>query len=810
MSRSGALSWPTYRPAVQRCAGSEYISTAIPGRFACRAGRDRRGTFASPPRIFGLVTELDLAAKPALAVSVQPYPQDTHPSTRQTVLRLLAAALLAAALAHVFRPWLWKWGPIRNRVGRPSAQDGFVIGITAAWWLLAPLQVDDGWVRGRQVNSLVSGGFSNYYDDFGANLPLATWYEWIQHFVMTGTDSLGVHRLFSAVFVVATWFVARYCLVELTRRRPSLSDTTWWLSAAVFGVGATAFGMTLRGEPAIALLVVAVLACCIRYLRSSGVGPLVVAMLLVGLALTIHPTGAVALAPLLVCSPRLIGDALRRRGITVVELALAVSIGMAWTTLLAVVDFDLSSRAESIRLIQDAGHSAGLLQEPERYELLWQWGASPLRRELVAFLVISFFVALFAWRTKRELLERLPSASVAIGLLMLAFVPSKWIWHFGVFTGLAVVAIGLESDRFDRGRVSARVRWVAAATMLAVSLFAASDVESWGLLDGSVNWDTIPFLALTAAAALTALLVARLRPGRTVRSPEAITVVAVAAALIGATTAALAANAASSDGWTAARQVALSVTGRDTCGIADDVQIPDSRSVERLEPWPRPMTVRADQRTIASTTGSRWYQVPDERVGTFIRGDWNNQRLVVSWGRRDGERVRVIVSRAADLRHTQTGAIGPSWWFVSETSFPERPPDADVVRTSVVTESSMSPGEVSQPFSYETRELGAMVGVSRLKTLSSPYLFEALPCATLPRLELGVAEPPNLLLDGGPPPLTIDTSPFLGVTDMFTVWKAPVESESNGSSYPWERVTAYWVVRDPRDAIAPVTRRQVT
>ena len=140
----------------------------------------------------------------------------------------------------------------------------------------------------------------------------------------------------------------------------------------------------------------------------------------------------------------------------------------------------------------------------------------------------------------------------------------------------------------------------------------------------------------------------------------------------------------------------------------------------------------------------------------------------------------MIVSRTADLRHTQTGAIGPSWWFLSESTFPGRPPGADVVRTSVVTESSTSPGEVSQPFSYETRELGAMVGLSRLKTLSSPYLFEALPCTTLPRLELGVAEPPNLLLDGGPPPLTIDTSPFRGVTDMFTVWKAPVESESHG------------------------------
>ena len=188
-----------------------------------------------------------------------------------------------------------------------------MLGITAVWWLLAPLQVDDGWVRGRQVNSLVSGGFSNYYDDYGANLPLATWYEWIQHFVITGTDSLGVHRLFSSVFVVATWFGARWCLVELTGRRPSRSDAAWWVAAAVFGIGATAFGMTLRPEPAIALMAVAVLACCIRYLRAAAAGPLVVAMLLVGLALTIHPAGAVALAPLFVCLPRVIGDARRRR-----------------------------------------------------------------------------------------------------------------------------------------------------------------------------------------------------------------------------------------------------------------------------------------------------------------------------------------------------------------------------------------------------------------------------------------------------------------------------------------------------------------
>ena len=287
--------------------------------------------------------------------------------------------------------------------------------------------------------------------------------------------------------------------------------------------------------------------------------------------------------------------------------------------------------------------------------------------------------------------------------------------------------------------------------------------------------------------------------------------VAVAVALIGATTAALAAAAASSDEWTAARQVALSVTGRDTCGIADDVQIPAAPSLEQLEPWARPTTANADQRAIASTRGSRWYRVPDERVGIFIKGDWDHRRLVVSWGNSDGGRVRMITSGAADLSRAQVGAIGASWWFVTETSLPERPADADAVRTSVASQSSTSPGEASQPYSYESRPLSGLVGRARLKTLSSPYLFEALPCATLPRLALGVAEPPNLVLDGGPPPLTITTSPFRGITDMFTVWKAPVESWSDGgSAYPWEKVTAYWVARDPRDAIAPATRRQVT
>ena len=82
-----------------------------------------------------------------------------------------------------------------------------------------------------------------------------------------------------------------------------------------------------------------------------------------------------------------------------------------------------------------------------------------------------------------------------------------------------------------------------------------------------------------------------------------------------------------------------------------------------------------------------------------------------SWsagGRSDDGRVRVISSRAADLTRAQVGAIGASWWFVTGTSFPDRPPDADVVRTSIASQSSTLPGGASQPYSYEPQALSGM------------------------------------------------------------------------------------------------------
>ena len=130
--------------------------------------------------------------------------------------------------------------------------------------------------------------------------------------------------------------------------------------------------------------------------------------------------------------------------------------------------------------------------------------------------------------------------------------------------------------------------------------------------------------------------------------------VAVAVALIGATTAALAADTATSDGWTAARQALSSFTRSDTCGILDD-----SRSRTRvpppLEPWPRSTTTRADATS----------DCVNERVALVSRSARERRRLhqrrlgppatLVSWGRSDGNRVHDVTSGSADLTARRSG-----------------------------------------------------------------------------------------------------------------------------------------------------------
>ena len=633
----------------------------------------RRGTLEAAPIITGFFTDLDLRSSDALEVAARAHVQDTRPSAAQTVLRLLTAVLLAAAVL-VLVPGLRRWRRGRLRRPRLAIQDAVVMAVVGLWWLLAPLQFDDGWVRARETNSLTSGGFSNYYEDYGSNLPLATWFEWLQHFLVANSSSLALARLPMVVVLLATWAVSRWCVARLLGRGPSRSDPAWWAAALTYALGAMAFGMTLRAEPTIALLVVGVLVCCLLYVEQPRLGPLVVALLLAGLALTAHPAGVIAVAPILVCGRRFWRDARARTSVSLVGLVAVLLIGLAWAMLLAFLDSDVATRDETIRIMRrpGTGHSNGVLHEYERYSFLTTSGGTVVRREFVVLLGLA--VAMLAIQRsagkRRTLSECLPSASIALGLMLLAFTPSKWIWHFGAFLALAAIAIGFETERLVTWRTNRARRFVIATIAVgSVSLWAAMGLNQWGPLDlGRLRWyDDERLYVLATVAALVVVLL--LGFTHRLRMPESFLIPFVALAVMLVTLTAMAADAAVSEGWTAPRQAIASLVPRnDSCGIADDAAIPTPDSIRPLVPIGETRRATGGNPLLALLADARprvgWYRVGGDPVGVFVRGVSPADELVVRWGRSVSGSVQSLGGGrvlAARLRRSRAHGHGRSF-----------------------------------------------------------------------------------------------------------------------------------------------------
>jgi hypothetical protein len=795
----------------QRLARLQTLQTAAPCSLRIRVeGKDwviersgrvvARGLLDEAVGVSGLITDLDLrtAPTPRLAVAVRPYAQDTRPSTQQTLLRVLAAAMLFGAVAS-----LVPMSPRRLRWPRPAgttAQDYVVLVLIGVWWLLSPLYFDDGWIRARETNALTSGGFSSYYEQWGTNLPLATWLEWLQQFVVAHTSSLAVHRVPAVGLLVLTWLVCRHCLSRILSRRPTRSDLAWWSATLVFCLGVVAFGMTLRPEPVVALLTVGVLAATLTYTHRPTSAPLVASVVFIGLAVTAHPAGLVAATPLAVCIPRLWRDVRKEAALSVGAVIVTAVIGLAWTVLLAFIDSDLVTRGgDAARFRQDGTHSLGVFQELHRYGNLSAGGASVVRREFAALLLLTPIAWLVTRRARRTFTERIPTAALALSLLVLTTTPSKWIWHFGGLIGLAAVAIGVEISRLAERPGSPLGRWVTAAAVICAGMWAASEAWEWGPLDVvTVRWTSIPGpFVLGIVAGSTAVLV--LWRAKRVQRPDLACLGGTIAGLIGMTFVVLTADAAATPGWTAPRQALASLVGRDGCGVADDIVVPTVSSMRALH------AVEVSALTHDAYTGRRvpvspatnvWYGVPTGSMGILVRlRRPTDTPPVAVWGRMTGGKVRRL--DAADA----IAVPGTSEW-----TFPlgSRPRNADAI---LVNPGGDSATRLSRPVSYRRERLTDILTRHPTRALVDPFLLEATPCARLPRLNYGVVETPRLLIQWfWGPANDRPTSPFLATLDLFDLVHVPVEAWRGNRA----QIRMQWALPDPRDAIAPTTRHLIT
>ena len=140
-----------------------------------------------------------------------------------------------------------------------------------------------------------------------------------------------------------------------------------WVLAGAFLTGAMAWGMTLRPEPIIAVLVTGTLMCAVWLSEGGGPRPLAVLALLVPLAVTGHHAGVVALASLVVIA----GPVLTWARTEIAAAVAIVTSAFALLVTLAFVGSDIAQRADDARATRVYGRGIDTWRdEATRYDYL--------------------------------------------------------------------------------------------------------------------------------------------------------------------------------------------------------------------------------------------------------------------------------------------------------------------------------------------------------------------------------------------------------------------------------------------------------
>ena len=577
-SEVAELPWPTSCPLRIEVANGEL---RLPGRTVPL----RTGTLEDMPIVTGLFTGLDLRAGEPPRVVLRTRDYATSWTARQYVAGALALALACAALILLADPRRRRLLTSLQRGTRSAWKardptDAAVVGVLLVWWIVAPTLFDDGWlwVELQAFDDL--GTLAFYYDSWGLRLPLGQLIEWLRHWPVGSTSDLVFMRLPTLFALLVAWVLCRWCLHRIVSR-PESSSVRWTLAGA-FLVGATAWGMTIRLEPFVSVLVLASLAAMISFALAPRLAPLAIAVPAAVLAMTAHPAGVVAAAPLLAGTPKVVGW-IRRDGPTLLwALGALLLTGLALALVLFTLDADLATRLSEVRLAREGNYDPEpLWRGYVRYTMFDEWGGATATRRLSLALIL--LVAL-AWLTRRRAARAgvlsLPAASVAVALVLLAFAPSKWPWHFGALAAMAAVALAAEVERLFRERHEPR--WRAIRPTLGLAVLAVAALWSWRApgffrfdlqeLSWGSGFNSLSFVALVAVLVMIVAGSVR-RSGR----PEALneliapTTAVVCLAVVSLTAAILIRDATVAP-WSPARQNLEALAGRSSCGLADQLR----------------------------------------------------------------------------------------------------------------------------------------------------------------------------------------------------------------------------------------------
>lgn len=642
-----------------------------------------------------------------------------------------------------------------------------VVAFLLGWVVLSPAFFDDGWVASQIENYSALGAFSAYYEIQAAELPFGYWYVFTQWLTVGAFEQLVFQRLLVLVILVALWGIIR----SIISRVSFGSDRTGLaLAGILYLVGVVAWGMTLRPEPVIALLSVAVLALMMRFQSNRSAVHLFLAALLCTLAVTAHPSGLVAFAPVLASTPSLYRwakSSVEERPQAKLGMAAFVLVTCCVALLLFFLDTDVTRKLWSIQAFSiDTSHSLGVFDELNRYRSLdlAPYGTAA-RRGFVALLGVAAAAFAITTTVRKRAWTSLPAGSLFIAIGLLTFTPSKWPWHFGSLIGLFAVAFALELRMFKKAARPRLQQWIMAAGLALSATWAwrgSASYNRWdlrvlewapgGLAGFPVDLST-GLLWIGVAVVTTAIpfVWSTLDSKLKLSSLELLTF-AIALSLVVVTFGALVTDSIVTDGWTLTKQNLGALASQDECGLGEEIWVPAGGSLAHLEP-----TKTEPGNALAKETDRSWNSADwDGSYANSSGGDPN-------WFRLPGS-IRTL-GLPIMTKHN-TGAILVDVWTkrtdspasLREHHFTIEAPRTDLtlytfdlgntnpneVRFRVHSAKGESTPRTGLPVSLKTQPLSE---ASDLTVLAHPDVRQYFPCVEQPNIEHGMATTPDLVID---------------------------------------------------------------
>ncbi|MBV8996783.1 MAG: arabinosyltransferase domain-containing protein [Pseudonocardiales bacterium] len=440
------------------------------------------------PQVNELVTDVEgQPAAQGLAVTLHP---DSRYESTPTALKIVLLGICAAALLVLLGlAWRW-WGgdKLPGRRPRLRGADAVLVIVSGAWVLLGPTNFDDPWyeLMARGANASGSVGNAIYMFNVTENPFVASQYV-LQAWGALGGWGLAWMRLVPLIYGLVTWVLLRLLLAPFDLESPRAA----WALLVAFLLWWLPYGMTLRPEPLIVLLAAATLLLTELARRRYSVGVLGAAATTAVLAMSVSPSGLVAVAPLVLALPWL-GVWWRAR--PAVDRLAAVLLGAATATSLVLVgcaDATLADVLEATAVHKWYYQSFPWYRELVHYQTILsfqdssQWAR---RAPVVLTIAVLLVVAMAAVRrlltgavdndhdpARRLLISS--AACSALALALLAPTPTKFVNHFGAAAAAPTVLLTAALLRAPR-RLPLRPRRADIVTAAAAT----------ALLVGAVSW----------------------------------------------------------------------------------------------------------------------------------------------------------------------------------------------------------------------------------------------------------------------------------------------------------------------------------